>query len=73
MGTAWICSQLVRRMSCLGTLNVQLASEMKAVLLGAGSLNLSSLTITPGSECQNYSAALQIGTKSILDGLNSVT
>ena len=54
---------VVRSMAGPGLLNLQLASEMKVVLLGTGALNSWSLAITLRGWCQNDIAVLQTGTK----------
>ena len=63
VGTIWICSHLVRSVGGLGSLEMQLASEMRAIFWGIGSLNLWGLMLTLDGQYQNEIAVLQVGTK----------
>ena len=53
VGTIWICSHLVRSVGGLGSLEMQLASEMRAIFWGIGSLNLWGLMLTLDGQYQN--------------------
>ena len=50
-------------MGGLGSLEMQLASEMRAIFWGIGSLNLWGLMLTLDGQYQNEIAVLQVGTK----------
>ena len=63
VGTIWLCSHLVRSVGGLGSLEVQLASEMRAIFWGIGSLHLWGLMLTLDGQYQNEIAVLQVGTK----------